>query len=57
MSNPSLPLRLVSAPPPPRTCAFCGGTLTAIELWHNCPERRLAFGLHHLRHAHRPPPS
>jgi hypothetical protein len=38
-----------SVPPAKRRCGFCARPLTAIELWCDCPERRLAVGLHRLR--------
>lgn len=47
----AVPIRLVSAPPPARRCGFCGGALFAIERWHDCPNRRLAAGLHFVRMA------
>ena len=49
MTRSATNLQLVSAPPPKRTCSFCGGTLTAIELRHDCPQLRLQRGLHFLR--------
>ena len=44
-------MQLVSVPTPSRTCPFCAGPLTAIELWHDCSERRLAYAREILREA------
>jgi hypothetical protein len=53
MSGPSVPIQLVSAPSSKRRCRFCKGELTAIELWHDCPQRRLEFGLYRLAQGRR----